>query len=61
MLAWSIAGTIMMASAIKLSQGSGRGGEDMSSVLDSSEGGCLSADAKLNWFAAEETSEGNLQ
>ena len=51
----------MMASAIKLSQGSGRGGEDMASVLDSSEGECLSAGAKLNWFAAEETSGGNLQ
>ena len=51
----------MMASAIKLFQGSGRGGEDMASVLDSSEGGCLSAGAKLNWFAAEETSGGNLQ
>ena len=61
MLAWSIAGTIMMASAIKLSQGNGGGGEDMASVLDSSEGECLSAGAKLNWFAAEETSGGNLQ
>ena len=33
----------------------------MASVLNSSEGGCLSAGAKLDLFASEEKSGGNLQ